>query len=300
MNKNDEKVGAVLVVGGGIGGIQASLDLADSGFKVYLVDKQPSIGGVMAQLDKTFPTNDCAMCILAPKLVAAGRHPNIELVTYAEVEEVTGEAGNFNVKVKKLPRYVDGEKCTGCGTCWANCPVRYQIYRKPKEKIEVKLEPEEVEKVKKIIDHYKGKESVLLPVLHDINITYSYLPEKVLRYISEELDLPLSLVYRVGSFYNAFSFKPRGRHTVSVCLGTACYIKGGGEILESFQKHLGIKVGETTEDLSFGLETISCFGCCGQAPVVVVNEELYGHFRATKAPALIERYREVKDGQTES
>ena len=118
-----EKVGAVLVVGGGIAGIQASLDLADSGFKVYLFDESPSIGGVMAQLDKTFPTNDCAMCILAPKLVGAGRHPNIHLITNAEIKRADGEAGNFKVTMTRRARYVKGEKCTGCGVCAQKCPV---------------------------------------------------------------------------------------------------------------------------------------------------------------------------------
>jgi ferredoxin len=111
------KVGAVLVVGGGIGGIQAALDLAESGYYVYLLEKSPSIGGVMAQLDKTFPTNDCSMCILSPKLVEAGRHLNIQLITNAELEEVSGEEGNFRVKILKKPRYVDIDKCTGCGLC---------------------------------------------------------------------------------------------------------------------------------------------------------------------------------------
>ncbi|MGB9853391.1 MAG: FAD-dependent oxidoreductase [Candidatus Bathyarchaeales archaeon] len=117
------KVGAVLVVGGGVAGIQASLDLADSGFKVYLVDQSPSIGGVMAQLDKTFPTNDCSMCILAPKLVAAGRHPNISLITNSEVVGLSGEAGNFEVKIRKRSRYINEEKCNGCGLCAQKCPV---------------------------------------------------------------------------------------------------------------------------------------------------------------------------------
>jgi len=117
------RVGATLVVGGGIAGIQASLDLADAGFKVYLLDESPSIGGTMAQLDKTFPTNDCSMCILAPKLVGAGRHPNIELITYAKLEQVEGEAGNFKVKITKKPRFVDESKCTGCGVCAQHCPV---------------------------------------------------------------------------------------------------------------------------------------------------------------------------------
>jgi heterodisulfide reductase subunit A len=111
------KVGAVLVVGGGVGGIQAALDLADSGFKVYVLDQSPSIGGVMAQLDKTFPTNDCSMCILAPKLVATGRHPNISLITNGEITGLSGKAGNFEVKVRKRSRYINEEKCNGCGLC---------------------------------------------------------------------------------------------------------------------------------------------------------------------------------------
>ncbi|MCJ7431394.1 CoB--CoM heterodisulfide reductase iron-sulfur subunit A family protein [Candidatus Bathyarchaeota archaeon] len=119
----DEKVGAVLVVGGGVAGIQASLDLADSGFKVYLLDESTSIGGTMAQLDKTFPTNDCSMCILAPKLVTAGRHPNIQLITHSELEKVKGKAGNFQITILKHPRLVNVEKCTGCGLCAQNCPT---------------------------------------------------------------------------------------------------------------------------------------------------------------------------------
>jgi len=113
---------AVLVVGGGISGIQASLDLASRGFKVYLVEKSPSIGGRMAQLDKTFPTMDCSMCILAPKMIDCSHHPNVQLLTYSEVKEVKGSAGNFRVKILKKPRFVDLEKCTGCGTCADNCP----------------------------------------------------------------------------------------------------------------------------------------------------------------------------------
>jgi len=118
-----EKVGAVLVIGGGVAGIQASLDLADSGFKVYLLDESTSIGGTMAQLDKTFPTNDCSMCILAPKLVTAGRHPNIQLITHSELKEVKGKAGNFVVTILKHPHLVNVEKCNGCGLCAQNCPI---------------------------------------------------------------------------------------------------------------------------------------------------------------------------------
>jgi len=113
----------VLVIGGGISGIQAALDLADMGIHVHLVEKTPSIGGRMAQLDKTFPTNDCAICILSPKLAECSRHPNITLHTYSEVEEVTGSAGEFSVKVLKHARYVDEEKCTACGDCVVVCPI---------------------------------------------------------------------------------------------------------------------------------------------------------------------------------
>ncbi len=114
--------GSVLVIGGGIAGIQASLDLTEIGFKVYLVEKTPSIGGRMAQLDKTFPTLDCSLCILAPKMVEVLRNPNIELMTYHEVQKVSGKPGNFNVTVLKKPRYIDEAKCKGCGDCATKCP----------------------------------------------------------------------------------------------------------------------------------------------------------------------------------
>ena len=116
-------VGAVLVVGGGVSGLQASLDLAESGFKVYLAEEGPSIGGRMAQLDKTFPTNECSMCILSPKLIDCERNPNIEIITLAHVDEVSGEAGNFTVTLLKRPRFVKEEECVGCGTCADYCPL---------------------------------------------------------------------------------------------------------------------------------------------------------------------------------
>ncbi|UCH90344.1 MAG: CoB--CoM heterodisulfide reductase iron-sulfur subunit A family protein [Thermoplasmata archaeon] len=112
-----------MIAGGGIAGMQSALDLADSGFKVYLVDSSPTIGGAMSQLDKTFPTNDCAMCIMAPKLVETGRHHNIELLTNSSIKDVKGEAGNFTIKVTKTARRVREDKCTGCGICTLFCPI---------------------------------------------------------------------------------------------------------------------------------------------------------------------------------
>jgi len=114
----------VLVVGGGIAGIQASLDLADRGIRVHLVEKSPSIGGVMAQLDKTFPTMDCSICILAPKMIECFRHPNITIHTQSELVSLEGTVGDFSVKVLQHPRSVDAQKCTGCGLCSERCPVK--------------------------------------------------------------------------------------------------------------------------------------------------------------------------------
>jgi len=119
----DRVVGAALVIGGGPAGMQAALDLADSGYKVYILEGTPSIGGTMAQLDKTFPTNDCSMCILSPKLVATGRHENITMLTHAELKKVEGKAGNFKVTITKHSRYIIEDKCTGCGVCAEHCPI---------------------------------------------------------------------------------------------------------------------------------------------------------------------------------
>jgi heterodisulfide reductase subunit A len=121
--KDTRKKGAVLVVGAGVAGMQASLDLAGSGYYVHLVDKTPTIGGIMSQLDKTFPTNDCAMCIISPKLVEVGRHLNINIIPGTEVESVEGKAGNFKATLKTQPRYIDLKACTACGQCRQVCPV---------------------------------------------------------------------------------------------------------------------------------------------------------------------------------
>ncbi len=134
--------GAVMVVGGGISGMQSALDLANSGFKVYLVESAPAIGGKMAQLDKTFPTNDCSMCIVSPKLVEVGRHRNIELLTHSEVISLDGDEGNFTARIAQNARYVDVDKCTGCGLCELVCPVT-QISWFPEQ-------PEPGEKKKKL------------------------------------------------------------------------------------------------------------------------------------------------------
>lgn len=287
------KVGAALVLGGGIGGMQAALDLAESGIKVYLVDNKPSIGGVMAQLDKTFPTNDCAMCTMAPRLVEIGRHKDIEVITFADIDKIRGNAGNFEVDIVKRPRYVDEDKCTGCGTCVTNCPVQNIIYITPeKEKIDISLK--DIEIVNNIIKEFEISEKSLVSILQKANDTYNYLPQPVLRYIADRLNMPVSVVCRIATFYNAFSLEPRGKHIITICLGTACHVKGAERITETFESELGIKRGTTTQDMLFTLEAVRCIGCCGLAPVLKVGEEIHGQMTKGGIPELLNFYQSAQ------
>jgi NADH:ubiquinone oxidoreductase subunit E len=291
---NDGKIGAALVIGGGIGGIQAALDLADSGFKVYLLEKGPSIGGVMSQLDKTFPTNDCSMCILAPKLVSVARHANISIITNADIEKLSGEAGNFVATVRKKPRYVDIDRCTGCGVCMQNCPVRQIIYKED-EPEEIKLSNDDLKKIETILSECRGKKGSFMPALQKINGAYNYFPASVLKYMSKELNIPLSLIYNVATFYKAFSLTKRGQHVIKVCQGTACHVRGAKRVLEEFERILGVTVGHNTDDLVFTLETVNCVGACALAPVVMVDNEYFGQMSAPKVKKVIDKYYRVKE-----
>jgi NADH:ubiquinone oxidoreductase subunit E len=284
-----QKVGAALVVGGGIGGMQAALDLADAGLKVYLVDNKPSIGGVMAQLDKTFPTNDCAMCTMAPRLVSIGRHKDIEILSLSEVEKIEGSAGRFAVTLTKKARFVDEERCTGCGTCVANCPTRNKV--QPVARAGVDLEPRFREKVIEIIARHKGRDGLLMPILQEVNATFNYLPENVLQYVSLETGYPLSHILKLATFYSAFSTVPRGRHVISVCMGTACYVKGSERLLEKFGNCLGVGLDQTTPDMRFTLKAARCIGCCGLAPAAMIGSDVYGKLTSTKIPALVDKFR---------
>lgn len=284
-------VGAALVVGGGIGGMQAALDLAASGIKVYLADSKPAVGGVMSQLDKTFPTNDCAMCTMAPRLVEIGRHRDIQIVTLSEVEGVQGQPGDFTVTLRKRPRFVDEAKCTGCGTCVSNCPTRNRA--QPLEISRVELDPPYREKVPDIVNRHRHREGPLMPILQEVNAAFNYFPEGVLRYISQETGYPLSHVYRIATFYNAFSITPRGKYVINVCLGTTCYVRGSERLMEKISEMLAIKPDETTPDLTFTLKTVRCIGCCGLAPALMVGDEVFGKLTRTQIPGIVQKYRKA-------
>jgi NADH:ubiquinone oxidoreductase subunit E/NAD-dependent dihydropyrimidine dehydrogenase PreA subunit len=284
-----KKVGSAMVLGGGIGGMQAALDMAESGIKVYLVENKPSIGGVMAQLDKTFPTNDCAMCTMAPRLVEIGRHKDIEVITFADIESIKGTAGNFEVRINKRPRYVDEEKCTGCGMCVANCPVQNILYVTP-ERDEIDISVEDMATMNNIIKEFELSERSLVPILQKTNDKYNYLPEPVLKYVADQLNMPLAAVVRIATFYNAFSLEPRGKHLITICLGTACHVKGAERVTQAFESELGIRRGNTTQDMMFSLESVRCIGCCGLAPVLKVGEDIHGHMAKNKVPELLKGY----------
>lgn len=286
-NGTNGKVGSVVVVGAGIAGVQAAMDLADSGFKVHLIERNPSIGGAMVQLDKTFPTNDCSMCIVSPKLVEASRHNNIELHTYTEVEDVNGEAGSFKVRIREKARSVDAEKCTGCGNCMAACPVRQEVRVQDRYEQEVS---EEVKKTDEIIDACGAERESLILVLQKTNAHFNYLPEAALRRISLRLGISYSEVYGTASFYKAFSLEPKGKHIIQICMGTACHVRGAPRVLEELEKLLSIEEGMTTDDGLFTLETVNCLGACALGPIVAVDGEFHGNMNMAKVPKLVDTY----------
>jgi len=285
------KIGAVLIVGAGISGMQSALDLANAGFKVYLVEKNLSIGGVMAQLDKTFPTNDCSTCMISPKLIEVASNPNIEIITRSRLKEIQGDTGHFQVTLSKEPRYIDEEKCNACGVCMANCPVRNEVYLPEKRKPEITWESyDEKSFVNQVLDQYREERGNLLPILLAINNKFNWLPPYLLTYVADELGLSLAQILRVATFYNAFSLTPRGRHVIQICLGTGCFVKGSPALLDHLQRELSIEAGETTEDRRFTLETVRCIGCCALAPAIRIDQDTYGNLKLNQIPLIIENY----------
>jgi len=280
------KSGAVLVAGAGIAGMQSALDLANAGYLVHLVDPDVNIGGTMVRLDKTFPTGDCAMCMISPKMVEVAGHPNIKIKTMTDVVGVGGEPGRYRVRLRERARSVDPDKCTGCGECTKACPVHNVLQIPPRPAPPV-MEPAWDKALGEVLAGHDHRPDDLIAILIEISAKIAYLPRAVLWHLSERLAVPLSQVYRVATFYAQFRFTPPGKYQISVCQGTACHVRGSGLLLEAVTRKLGITSGETTEDFMFSLERVACFGACALAPVVVINDKVYGGMTTRKLDRLI-------------
>jgi len=145
--------------------------------------------------------------------------------------------------------------------------------------------------ISEILDKYEPDQSSVIPVLQDVQEKLGYLPKDTLIEISKSLNVPLSRVLSLATFFKAFSLEPKGKYPIHICLGTACHVRGAKLVLEKFERELGIKSGETTQDLQFSLDEVRCVGCCGLAPVVMVGEEVHGKISQAKAPAVLKKYK---------
>lgn len=151
---------------------------------------------------------------------------------------------------------------------------------------------EKVEELKRFMDECKDKKGALMPVLHKAQNLFGYLPIEVQKMISETLNISLSEIYGVATFYSQFSLMPKGKYKIGVCLGTACYVKGSKEILDRVKEKLGIEVGQTTEDRMYSLQATRCLGACGLAPVMTVNEDVYGKLKPSDVDGILSKYKE--------
>jgi len=166
--------------------------------------------------------------------------------------------------------------------------LRISVYKFSKEREIMDID---LTKVSAIVDRYKGEGGALISILQDVQTDYNYLPADALKSVAEKLSLPLISVYGIATFYKAFSLKPRGKHLVTVCLGTACHVRGSKRILAEVQKQLSVKTGETTEDKTFTLETVNCLGCCAIGPVMVIDGEYYGQTTTAKINPILDKYK---------
>ena len=152
------------------------------------------------------------------------------------------------------------------------------------------LEKERVEALQRVIDELRDEPGALMPIMQRAQDIFGYLPEDVQKYIAREMDIPVSDVYGVATFYAQFNLEPKGQYTISVCMGTACYVKGAGDVLERIQKRLGIEPGGTTPDGRFSLEATRCIGACGLAPVMTINEDVYGRLTPDEVDKILDKY----------
>lgn len=152
---------------------------------------------------------------------------------------------------------------------------------------------EREQKLQEVIEKYKNTKGALIPVLHEAQELYGYLPMKVQKAVSEGLDIPLTEIYGVVTFYTQFSLKPKGKYKIQVCLGTACYVKGANLVLDKLKEKLGINVGDCTDDGEFSLDACRCVGACGLAPVMMINDDVYGRLTADQIEGIIEKYKNM-------
>jgi NADH:ubiquinone oxidoreductase subunit E/NAD-dependent dihydropyrimidine dehydrogenase PreA subunit len=289
--KEQEPVGAVLVCGGGIAGIQASLDLSAAGFFVYLVEESPTIGGNMARLDKTFPTGDCATCIISPKVVACMRDLNIEVMTMSEVTALKGSAGHFKATVKTRPRSVNIDKCTGCGDCIEHCPVRNVAKDVTPQSAGKDLDEKDRIVLDRLVARHQGDSGALMPVLEAINRTYGHLPRTLLEHSAVRLGIPIANVLKVASFYDKMRFEPVGRHVIQVCNGTSCHSQHSAQVLNHLEKKLGIKDGQTDKAGRFTLHTVRCLGLCALSPSMRIDDVSFGKVTIEDIPTILEQFK---------
>jgi len=151
--------------------------------------------------------------------------------------------------------------------------------------------PVDLEAIHGIIEKHGHEESSIIAILQDIQSTVNYLPQKALREISKSMDIPLSRIYAIATFYKAFSLRPRGRHSIHVCLGTACHVRGGQRVLEYLERKLGVKSGQTTRDLMFTLERVNCLGACAMGPMMVVDQKYLGKVKIDKIESILKKYK---------
>jgi NADH:ubiquinone oxidoreductase subunit E len=149
---------------------------------------------------------------------------------------------------------------------------------------------ERMARIIEVIEHFRDMKGALIPVLHEVQDTYGYLPKEILEYVSEQLDLPMSEIYGVATFYSFFSLVPKGEHVTKVCMGTACYIKGAQSILDKLSMELNVKVEGTTADNKYTLEATRCLGACGLAPVITIGEKVFGRLSSNEIPKILKEY----------